>query len=48
MAAWGYGFYVLVLKVSLTNERSELLYGNKLVSHFNALGKTTVFMATLF
>ena len=23
MAAWGYGFYLLVLKVSLTSERSE-------------------------
>ena len=23
MAAWGYEFYLLVLKVSLTNERSE-------------------------
>ena len=23
MAAWGYGFYVLVLKVPLTSERSE-------------------------
>ena len=26
MAAWGYEFYLLVLKASLTSERSEQLY----------------------